>query len=273
MQQTHNAQALDGTLVADLYDNHVADTYDLDLFGLLAGGRTLATKQLRQTLTNPEAFPDNGRVVDLALGTGASLAELADFLSGAELIGIDISPKMLEIANRKYPGIRTILDDAANIDLHFTNNSVDLALMHFLTTYINTDKVVASVAKSLKPGAYLSIASTTYESFRRIYSAASTVLPPEIIQSLNPAPVDGNSLTKLLENAGLEVIAIDRFEKEISFATLPDLFQWGMQSGFFTHILSKLTPDTLSAFQPMSALFPLTDRYCSSILLARKPER
>lgn len=271
MQQATSSQALDGALVANLYDNHVADTYDLDSFGLLAGGRALATAQLRHALTQANAFPRTGRVVDLALGTGASLADVAGFLPDAECIGIDISAKMLELARQKYPGFRTILDDASNIANHFDAASIDLALMHFLTTYIDTEKVVASVAACLKPGAYLSIASTTYESFRVIAAAASTVLSPELIKQLSPAPVDGASIARLLEAAGLEVVVNERFEKDISFATLPDLFQWGMQSGFFTHILSQLPPDMLEHFQPMAAQFPVTDRYCSSILLARKP--
>lgn len=271
MHPIPEAQALDGALVADLYDNHVADTYDLDAFGLLAGGRAVAARQLRQTLAQAPHFPADARVVDLALGTGASLADLSAVLPRAEFIGIDISPKMLEIAAQKHPYIRTILDDAANVQFHFASGSIDLALMHFLTTYIDTAQVVASLARCLKPGAYLSIASTTYESFRLIHDAASTILPPDLIKMLNPAPVDGNSIAALLEGAGLEVVENERFEKEIAFETLPDLLQWGMQSGFFTHILSKLSAGNLDAFAPMAARFPVTDRYCASILLARKP--
>lgn len=272
MQQEPTSKALDGTLVADLYDNHVADTYDLDSFGLLAGGRAVATNQLRRTLTSGKGFPGTGRIVDLALGTGASLADLAAFLPAAEYTGIDISPRMLELARQKYPAFRTILDDASNIANHFPAGTIDLALMHFLTTYIDTDKVVASVATCLKPGAWLSIASTTYESFRVITAAASTVLGPELIQSLSPAPVDGDSIARAMEKAGLEVVLNERFEKDISFASLPDLVQWGMQSGFFTHILSQLPPGMFDSFQSLASLFPVHDRYCSSILLARKPE-
>lgn len=271
MHHTLEAQALDGALVADLYDNHVADTYDLDAFGLLAGGRAVAARQLRQALAGTSQFPANARVVDLAVGTGASLADLSGVLPQAEFVGIDISPKMLEIAAQKHPFIRTVLDDAANVERHFSAGTIDLALMHFLTTYINAADVIASLARSLKPGAYLSIASTTYESFRVIHAAASTILPPDVIKAMNPAPVDGDSLAALLESAGLEVVANERFEKDITFATLPDLMQWGMQSGFFTHILSKLSTVNLDAFAPMAARFPVTDRYCSSILLARKP--
>ncbi|MDY6982830.1 MAG: methyltransferase domain-containing protein, partial [Pseudomonadota bacterium] len=227
MQQPLPAQALDGALVADLYDTHVANTYDLDAFGLLAGGRAVAARQLHEALSNASSFPAEARIVDLALGTGASLADLRPALPQAEFVGIDISPKMLDIAAQKHPFIRTILDDAANVARHFAPGSVDLALMHFLTTYINTADVVASLARCLKPGAYLSIASTTYESFRMIHAAASTILPPDLIRALNPAPVDGNSIAALLEGAGLEVVANERFEKEIGFAALPDLLQWG----------------------------------------------
>lgn len=264
-------QMLDGNDIADLYDTHIADSYDRDTFGLLAGGHRSAVAQLQRLVAGPGAFPPGGLIVDLALGTGGPLAALVDLLPGAEPVGIDISARMLEIARRKHPDIRTILDDAANIGAHFGPGSIDLALMHFLTTYIDTPRVIAQVADRLKPGGWFSVASTTYESFPFIHGAVSSVLPPALLQSLNPAPANGAALAALLEQAGLEVVALDRFEQEIHFASLPELVQWGMQSGFFTHILSKLPPELFRSFEGMASQFPVTDRYCSAILLARKP--
>lgn len=257
--------------VADLYDTHIADSYDAEPFGLLTGGRSLALAQLQQQLAG-RAFDVAPVVVDLALGTGESLLETGALLPGARLHGIDISSRMIDVARQKMPGVHAIHDDAARVAHHFDAGSVDVALMHFLTTYIDARRVIADVAATLKPGGMLSLVSTTWESFPAVQGLALHVMSAEELQQKNPAPADGDALAAMMREAGLEVVEQASFEKDICFDSAPGFALWGMQSGFFTHVLSTMPSgqlDTLSS--SMDAHFPLHDRYRAAALLARKP--
>jgi ubiquinone/menaquinone biosynthesis C-methylase UbiE len=253
--------------IGELYDEHIADTYDSDALGLLRGGRELALQQLAPHLRALEGDV----VVDLALGTGESLLALKPRLPGARLHGIDISARMLAVARQKLPEVHTIHDDAARVGQHFGPGSVDVALMHFLTTYIDARAVIRDVAIALKPGGYLSLVSSTYESFPAIHALALSVLPPELIKSVNPAPEGGAELAELMRAAGLDVVEQANFERPIAFEGPAELALWGMQSGFFTHVLSVLPPAQLQALASQSEHFPLQDRYQAAALLARKP--
>lgn len=92
------------------------------------------------------------------------------------------------------------------------------------------------------------------------------------LKRLNPAPADGDAVAEMMRAAGLEVLSQERFEKEIRFKSAPELGVWGMQSGFFTHVLSTLPADRVEELSTsLSSLFPLHDRYHAAALLARKP--
>jgi ubiquinone/menaquinone biosynthesis C-methylase UbiE len=252
---------------AKLYDEHISGTYDTDAFGLLRGGRELALTQLFGRLQ-----PTANVVVDLALGTAESLLGLHARLPAAQLHGIDISARMLEQARRKLPEVNVIHDDAARMGSHFGPDSIDIALMHFLTTYVDTPAVIADVARSLRPGGFLSLVSSTYESFPAIHALALEVLPSELVKQLNPAPESGEVLAQQLRDAGLQIVEQASFEKSINFDSAPELALWGMKSGFFTHVLSVLPPTQVQAMVALSHLFPLRDRYHATALLAQKPQ-
>ncbi|HEY5110544.1 MAG TPA: class I SAM-dependent methyltransferase [Acidimicrobiales bacterium] len=53
-------------------------------------------------------------VLDLACGTGTTLAELQRSLPGAELVGVDISAAMLRLAADRVPAARLVRSDAAS---------------------------------------------------------------------------------------------------------------------------------------------------------------
>lgn len=257
--------------IAALYDHHIADSYDAEPFGLLTGGRGVAIAQLQRQLLQrgPTTSPV---VVDLALGTGDSLLAAGALVEGATLHGIDISAGMIARAQQKLPRVHAIHDDAAKLTEHFPARSIDVALMHFLTTYIDAPPVIADVATTLKPGGLLSLVSTTWESFPGVHALALQVMSADELRRLNPAPGSGEALAAMMRDAGLEVVEQETFEKEITFDSAPSFALWGMQSGFFTHVLSTMPAGQLDELSTsMDAHFPLHDRYRAAALLARKP--
>ncbi|HEY1101538.1 MAG TPA: class I SAM-dependent methyltransferase [Myxococcota bacterium] len=251
--------------IARLYDEQIADHYDVDRFGLLRGGRAIAQTQIAQHLQAPSPV-----VVDLALGTGASAAAVQAGFPAARLTGIDISQRMLDVAAARVPGVQTILDDAANVTRHVAPASVDLVLMHYLTTYVDGARVVADAATTLRPGGLLSIASSTWEAFPTLNGLISALLPAGLLQELNGAPTSVDVVAGFLEGAGLEIVARDTFTTAVSFASFDEVWDFGVHSGFFTHIIDGLPPETVAMLRSVEGIYPIEDTYTAGILLARR---
>nr|WP_242659592.1 methyltransferase domain-containing protein [Thermostaphylospora chromogena] len=89
------------------------------------------------------------RILDLGCGTGVLTAEIA--ARGAEVLGIDGSPAMIEQAMAHYPGIDFIVGDghdftvAQQYDAVFSN-----AALHWMSR--DPSAVIANVREALVPG-------------------------------------------------------------------------------------------------------------------------
>lgn len=88
------------------------------------------------------------RILDLGCGTGHLTAQIA--AAGADVVGIDNSPAMIEQARREYPSLRFELADAREFafaepfDAVFSN-----AVLHWIK---QPERVAAGVRRGLKPG-------------------------------------------------------------------------------------------------------------------------
>lgn len=88
------------------------------------------------------------RILDLGCGTGHLTAQMA--AAGAQVVGIDSAPSMIEQARRLHPLLRFELADARHFafpepfDAVFSN-----AVLHWIP---EPDQVAACVAAALKPG-------------------------------------------------------------------------------------------------------------------------
>ncbi len=87
-------------------------------------------------------------VLDLGCGTGHLTAKIAE--AGAEVIGIDSSPEMIEEARRLYPGLPFGVGDAR--DFHF-DEPFDAVFSNAVLHWIKPpEEAVACVRRALKPG-------------------------------------------------------------------------------------------------------------------------
>jgi len=88
------------------------------------------------------------RILDLGCGTGTLTAEIA--ASGAQVVGVDRSPEMIDEARKKFPELRFEVRDArslkfsAEFDAVFSN-----AVLHWIP---EAAAVVDGVSRALKPG-------------------------------------------------------------------------------------------------------------------------
>jgi ubiquinone/menaquinone biosynthesis C-methylase UbiE len=98
------------------------------------------------------------RIADLGCGPGVSTFELARLLPNAELIGLDVAPRMLRLARtdrhahaRRITWLRA---DAAQLPL--ATHSLDACTGHsFLYLVANRTAVLAEASRVLRPGGRL----------------------------------------------------------------------------------------------------------------------
>lgn len=93
-------------------------------------------------------FQNGQKILDLGCGTGDLAKQLAD--AGAEVVGIDSSPDMIEQAKRKYPEVSFMTGDATALDFHDEFDAVfSNAVFHWIK---EPSKALDSVYESLKKG-------------------------------------------------------------------------------------------------------------------------
>ncbi len=89
------------------------------------------------------------RVLDMGCGTGRLISMLQK--SGAEVVGLDTSEKMLKIARKKFPNVEFVRGDAKATP--FENDSFDAVVAAFLIVHIpNPEFFFEEVYRVLKPG-------------------------------------------------------------------------------------------------------------------------
>lgn len=249
-----------------LYDEHVADTYDADTLGLLTGVRSLALAQIKAT-----ALPPDATLVDLGAGTGLTLAALTERFPQSRMIAIDLSARMLEVAKKRLKLEAAHVDDVHNIAQHVAPASVDLALAHFLTTFVDRPKLFRATAATLRPDGLLSVVGTTREAFRGVRTHVDRLLGQGgLTGELSPGPETADTLAAELRAAGYEIVAQETFRKPVVFQSFKEGLKWGKESGFFAHVVESLGPLKIQLLSILTlGMFPFHDEYVGVAILAR----
>lgn len=99
----------------------------------------------------------NDRVLDLACGTGANLLHLRELVGeGGQVIGVDISPRMLDvakrmIANHGWKNVEVLGADAAHLPFEdgFFNKIICSYALNIIPDYVHT---IEEVNRVLTPG-------------------------------------------------------------------------------------------------------------------------
>lgn len=251
--------------IAEMYNNIVAEKYNLDVFKLLSDSHAIAIKQIRQNLQDIRV----NNIVDLAVGTGNMLLAIKELFPYSSLYGIDISQKMLEIASKNIE-IVSFHDDALNVGKYMKIHSCDLVILHFLLAYVEPNKIIYEASQILRKGGAISLATSTFESFQMGQYIANNFIPEIDISKQSSTPKTTINLKQLLADNNLKIIAENSLNKQLHFDSFEHFYLWGMNSGWLTHFLSILTPDRVKEvnFQTQH-LFPLNDTFHGVVLLAQ----
>jgi trans-aconitate 2-methyltransferase len=193
-------------------------------------------------------------ILDLGCGTGHLTAQLA--AAGADVIGLDLAPTMIEEARRAHPQLRFVLGDAR--DFAF-DDPFDAVLSNAALHWVKPpEKVIACVARCLKPGGRF-VAELGGRGNVKAIQAALTSAAAAVGLGDWQAPWYFPSVGEyaaLLEAGGLEVTFATLFDRPTPLQGEEGMRQWvamfagglleavseGQRGEFLSHVEAQLRP-------------------------------
>jgi len=118
-------------------------------------GRQRVERRAR-VISEAAGLARGSRALELGCGTGIFTRHFA--ATGAQIIAIDVSPELLDIAvSREYPGdILFRIDDAESMS--FDDASFDAVIGSSVLHHLDIDQSIAEILRVLKPGGALAFA-------------------------------------------------------------------------------------------------------------------
>lgn len=152
------------------------------------------------------------RILDLGCGTGHLTAHIAG--AGAEVVGADASPNMIQQAREKYPALKFEVMDVR--ELHFAE-PFDAVFSNATLHWIKEPSlVVAGIAKSLRPGGRFVAEFGGHGNVRRLVEALAGAWTNLRLPGSVPNPWYYPGIAEystLLEQHGLEVTYAALFDR------------------------------------------------------------
>jgi len=159
-------------------------------------------------------------VLDLGCGTGHLTNQI--HLSGAKVIGVDISQRMITQAKTNYPNLDFFCADAAKLDL---TKQFDVVFSNATLHWIKqSESVVERISNSLKPGGKLVAEFGGKGNVGHIIRALYNELGPNMVNPWYFPSV--SEYSTLLEKHELEVNLITMFDRPTPLEEKAGLRNW-----------------------------------------------
>jgi SAM-dependent methyltransferase len=148
----------------EIYDNFYADIYDYLVFNNLKDDYEVGY------IINSSSPSSKSKILDVGCGTGHHVASLG--AKGLDILGIDISPAMIEKSKQNFPDYKFQVADALDGNAFQPDSYTHILCMYF-TIYYFKDKTqfFHNCYKWLMPGGYLIVHLVDREQF-------DPILPP-----------------------------------------------------------------------------------------------
>jgi ubiquinone/menaquinone biosynthesis C-methylase UbiE len=178
------------------FDAH-AERDEYDVFTPQANERIIAA------FVRLSGLPRGARVADLGCGSGVFTELLRQ--QGFRSVGLDISPKLIELGRRKYPGIELIEGDAEN--LPFESASLDGLLLSGLVHHFpDPRKLAAEVRRVLRTGGrFVAFDPNRMNPFMWLYRDRSSPFYSPIGVTENERPVLAWRVADIFRSEGFQV--------------------------------------------------------------------
>lgn len=132
----------------EIYDNFYAEIYDYLVFNNLKDEYEVGE------IINKTTPSSVSKILDVGCGTGHHVSELSS--RGLDVIGIDISPSMIDKAKQNYPDYKFKVADALNNAIFDPNTFTHILCMYFTIYYIqDKSRFLKNCYNWLMPGGYL----------------------------------------------------------------------------------------------------------------------
>ena len=175
------------------FDGHAAaDSYDV--FAPQSNARLI------DTIIRLGRFKPGARVADLGCGSGVFTDLLRQ--QGCDCVGLDLSPKLVEIGRRKYPGVEFIEGDVEH--LPFPDASFDGVLLSGIVHHLpDPAKCAAEVFRILRPGGrFVAFDPNRMNPFMWLYRDRSSPLYSSVGVTPNERPVLAKEVAATFGAAG-----------------------------------------------------------------------
>jgi SAM-dependent methyltransferase len=133
-----------------IYDDFYADIYDYLVFNIVKNDYEVGT------IINSASATEKSIIADIGCGTGYHVNNLST--KGLEVIGVDISPSMIQKSKENYPQFKDNFKVGDGLDGHlFRDNALTHVLCLYFTIYYFNDKMrfFNNCMNWLMPGGYL----------------------------------------------------------------------------------------------------------------------
>jgi len=182
--------------------------YECGLEVLHPGGRQKTDDMARACRVGQQT-----KVLDIGGGRGTTACYLARTF-GCEVVGIDVSPHMVEAARSQVE--REELQSLVTIqvadahDLPFESGSFDVILIECVTTLLDRDRAFREFERVLKAGGYLGDLEMTYQ---KEPSVQFSQMLSEAWGGFTTMPLPG--WQELFQDHGFQVVRVDDFSERL----------------------------------------------------------
>jgi ubiquinone/menaquinone biosynthesis C-methylase UbiE len=209
------------------------------------------------------------RLLDVASGPGALAAEAAN--RGARSVGVDLSPRMIELAQRLYPAVEFREADVEH--LPFPDHAFDAVVCAFgLGHFPRPELAVAECVRTLSPGGCIAFAwwddparQRIQGMFREAIAEIGVSVPSDVPQGHNVFRFSNSGeFLRLLEGAGLTEVAVTEYAATYFVPDTETLWRGGLGSLVLTGAVirhqDQATQDLIrAAFERCASVYKSAD--------------
>jgi ubiquinone/menaquinone biosynthesis C-methylase UbiE len=224
---------------ADAITTHERETWDR----CADHGDKLAqlTQQGYQLIMGTGYIKSGIRVLDIGCGPGNFTADYAEL--GADVVGIDLSPLMIEVATKRFPHLEF---QTANVEsLPFDKASFDVVAAGYVTHHLARPEVAfTELSRVLKPGARFIFVTPVQESQKGFGSFFSALMEHHTQEAVPGGPLlsetDPSVYESMLTDNGFSECRVERREVITHLPSLDVLIELGWEIANLSEIPADL---------------------------------
>jgi ubiquinone/menaquinone biosynthesis C-methylase UbiE len=162
-----------------------------------------SNQKIVETCLTLSQFPPRAKLVDLGCGAGIFTKLLYD--SGFKVVGVDISERLIEVAQKKYPYIEFMVGDVEK--LSFASESFDGVFLSAILHHLPDPSICAGeVFRILRAGGkFVAFDPNRYNPFMYLYRDKSSLFYSNRGVTENERPIVAKDITKIFIEVGFKV--------------------------------------------------------------------